>query len=85
MPTTPEQAVAWSDIIDKAGVVVFLVVVVVAFVREWVVTGSLHRRLLSESSERERQWRELALRGSGIAAGALDVARGRAGDGDGTR
>ena len=83
MPTTPADAAAWSDIVNGVSVVVLLTLVVVAFVREWVVTGALHRRLLTEAGERERQWRELALGGTRLAERAVDAARRPAGGGDG--
>lgn len=79
---TPGEAASWGEIVNGVSVAVLLALAVVGAVREWWVPGAVHRRQLSEAAERERQWRELALRGSGIAAGALDVARGRAGDGN---
>lgn len=62
-----------SEIMRGAPVALLLTVAVIGSVREWWVPGVVHRRLLAESVEREREWRELALASTGIAERAVDA------------
>lgn len=63
-----------------ATVVGVLAFIVVAFMREWIVAGSRHRRDLAtaetryaEKAEEAEHWRDLALRGTTLAERAVEA------------
>jgi len=61
------------QLLGPFGLLVGLLIVVVAFSREWVFTGAAMRR---ERRETE-YWRQLALHGTSLAQKSLELAKAR--------
>lgn len=80
---TTEQT--WLDYISRVGVVAFLVIGYYGFYKRWWVWGHDHNDLLkrhellrercNKMEEEKDNWKEQALTGGRIAAGATQIAR----------
>lgn len=57
------------DMLTRGGLVGLLAAIVVGALNEWWVPGKTYRRALDES----HRWRDLALKGSGIAEKAVEL------------
>ena len=53
--------------VEEVRVVGLLLLVIVAFWREWIVTGAAHRRVVVERDE----WRDLVLQGLSLGEAAV--------------
>lgn len=57
------------DVLARGGLVGVLAVIVVGALNEWWVPGKTYRRALADAE----RWRDLAMRGSGIAEKAVGL------------
>lgn len=53
------DVVPW-DRLDKIGVVTLALILLIAFMREWIVPGPAHRRELAKAEKEAELWRTIA-------------------------
>lgn len=68
-----DEATALIDIVSKGGVIGLLTIAVLAFYREWIVTGPSHRREIAKCEQERDEWKQLAFSGTEFAERHLEV------------
>jgi len=68
--------VGFIEVVQSTGVIGLLLIIVSAFLREWVVVGSVYRRELAEEKKEKEAWRGIALQALPLGEKAVEALKG---------